>query len=96
VRVLGALAAVAVLAGCAKPPEQKGAERATARAAHAESAHCTSRSRILFREGPPANVFICAVKLGDGYCDRYRVDRRGAQYRVRVLERHGACVLPAG
>ena len=44
----------------------------------------------------PANVFVCSVKLGDGYCDRYRVDRNGAQYRARVLERHGNCTLPAG
>ena len=73
----GALAAVVLLAGCgADPPEQVGAERAVARQANAESAECTSRSRILFREGPPANVFICAVKVGDGFCDVYRVDRK--------------------
>ena len=96
-KLLGALAVVLVLAGCASdPPEQRGAERAVARTANAESADCTSRSRIWFKEGPPANVFVCSVKLGDGYCDRYRVDRNGAQYRARVLERHGNCTLPAG
>jgi hypothetical protein len=97
VRSLGALAAVVLLAGCgADPPEKVGAERAVARQAHAESADCTSRSRILFKEGPPANVFICAVKLGNGLCDVYRVERRGVNYRARVLERHGGCTLPAG
>ena len=51
VRALGALAAVVLLAGCgADPPEKVGAERAVARQAHAESADCTSRSRILFKE----------------------------------------------
>ena len=96
-RSLVALAAVVLLAGCgADPPEKVGAERAVARAAHADSADCTSRSRILFKEGPPANVFICAVKVGDGLCDVYRVDRRGTSYRTRVLERHGGCTLPAG
>ncbi len=96
-RALGALAAVVLLAGCgADPPEQVGAERAVARQANAESADCTSRSRILFKEGPPASVFICAVKVGHGLCDVYRVERRGAIYRSRVLERHGGCTLPAG
>jgi hypothetical protein len=97
VRALGALAAAVLLAGCgADPPEKVGAERAVARQANAESAECTSRSRILFKEGPPANVFICAVKVGHGLCDVYRVERRGASYRARVLERHGGCTLPAG
>jgi hypothetical protein len=97
VRWLGLVAAVVLLAGCgADPPEKVGAERAVARQAHAESADCTSRSRILFKEGPPANVFICAVKVGSGLCDVYRVERRGANYRARVLERHGGCTLPAG
>ena len=91
------LVALVVLAGCgADPPEQKAAERAVASAARADEADCTARSRIWFREGPPAHVFICSVALGDGFCDRYRVDRRGTRFRSRVLERHGGCVLPAG
>ncbi len=96
-RQLAALVAVAALAGCgASPPEQEGAERAVADAARADAADCTSRSRILFKEGPPANVFICAVHLGDGFCDLYRADRNAAKYRVRLLERRGSCTLPAG
>lgn len=95
-RAAAVLAALLVLAGCAPPPEQEAAERALARMAEADDARCTARSRIWFREGPPANVFICAVKHGDGFCDRYRVERSGERFRARLLERHGGCILPAG
>ena len=91
------LAAAALLAGCgAGAPEHEGAERAVARTAGAESAECTSRSRIWFADGPPAKVFVCAVRVGNGFCDRYRVVRDGARYQARVLERGGSCTLPAG
>ena len=96
-KACAALVAVVVLAGCgAGPPEQEAAERELARMAGADEANCTARSRIWFREGPPANVFICAVDVGDGFCDRYRVDRKGARFRASVLERRGGCILPAG
>jgi len=92
-----ALAPLVVLAGCgAGPPEQEAAERYLARTTEADGAECTARSRIWFREGEPANVFVCAVKVGDGFCDRFRVDRSGLQFRASVLERHGGCVLPVG
>lgn len=96
-RAAAALAALLALAGCgAGPPEQEAAERFVARIADADQARCTARSRIWFREGEPANVFVCAVRLGDGFCDRYRVDRRGARFRASLLERHGGCILPVG
>ena len=96
-RAAAALAAVVVVAGCgAGPPEQEAAERAVASMADADQARCTARSRIWFREGEPAHVFVCAVRLGDGFCDRYRVDRRGERFRARLLERHGGCILPVG
>jgi hypothetical protein len=90
--------AVLVLAGCsnADAPEQVAAERALARMTEADEARCTTRASVWFRDGEPANVFICAVELGDGFCDRYRVDRNGLQFRATVLERHGGCVLPVG
>ena len=47
-------------------------------------------------EGPPAEVFVCAVRVDDGFCDRYRVERDGAEFTVRVLERRASCVLPVG
>ena len=92
------LAAAAVLvAGCgAAPAEERGAERAVARAADASTARCTSRSYRWFVDGPPAEDFICAVRAEHGLCDRYRVDRKGTQYRVRLLERDGSCTLPVG
>jgi hypothetical protein len=97
VRAAAALAALVVLAGCgAGPPEQEAAERAVARMAQADQARCTARSRIWFSEREPANVFVCAVRLGDGFCDRYRVDRSGARFHARLLERHGGCILPVG
>ena len=96
-KACAALVAVVVLAGCgAGPPEQEAAERELARMAGADEANCTARSRIWFREGPPANVFICAVEVGDGFCDRYRVDRNGARFRATILEHRGGCILPAG
>jgi hypothetical protein len=36
------------------------------------------------------------VRADDGFCDQYRVDRDGARFRVRLLERRGSCVLPVG
>ena len=96
-RAVAALAVLVVLAGCgAGPPEQEAAERYLARLTETDGAECTARSRIWFREGEPANVFVCAVQLGDGFCDRYRLDRSGVQFRASVLERHGGCVLPVG
>ena len=93
-----ALAAAAlVVAGCGPgPPEQEGAERAAARAAHASSARCTSRPYRWFVDGPPANVFICAVRAEHGFCDRYRVDRSGSRYRTGLIERYVSIKLPAG
>jgi hypothetical protein len=97
VRAVAALAALVVLAGCgAGPPEQEAAERAVAQMADTDQARCTARSRIWFSEREPANVFVCAVRVGDGFCDRYRVDRAGAHFRARLLERHGGCILPVG
>jgi hypothetical protein len=97
VKAVAALAAVVVLAGCgAGAPEQEAAEVALARLANADEARCTARASVWFRDGEPANVFVCAVDVGDGFCDRYRVDRNGLQFRASVLERHGGCVLPVG
>jgi hypothetical protein len=91
-----ALAAALVLAGCGPgPPEQQGAERAVAEAAHTE-ARCTSRPYRWFVDGPPANIFICVVRAEHGFCDRYRVDRRGSRYRARLIEQDGSCTLPVG
>jgi hypothetical protein len=92
-----ALGAVAILAGCgAGAPEQEAAEREVARATSSQRAECTARSRFWFAEGPPAEVFVCAVPVADGFCDRYRVERDGAAFDVRVLERRASCVLPVG
>ena len=96
-KVVAALAVLVVLAGCGvDAPEQQAAERALARMAEVDEARCTTRASVWFRDGEPANVFVCAVELGDGFCDRYRVDRNGLQFRASVLERHGGCVLPVG
>jgi hypothetical protein len=97
VKAVALLATVVVLAGCgAGAPEQEAAELALARMTKADEARCTARASVWFRDGEPANVFVCAVEVGDGFCDRYRVDRNGLQFRASVLERHGGCVLPVG
>ena len=90
-----ALAALLVLAGCGSAPEQAGAERAVERRSGGD-ARCTSRSRTWFREGPPAEVMLCVVDRAHGLCDRYRVDRDGAAYRVALVAREADCSLPAG
>jgi predicted homoserine dehydrogenase-like protein len=97
VKAAAALAVVVVLAGCgAGAPEQQAAELALARMTNADEARCTTRASVWFRDGEPANVFICAVAVGDGLCDRYRVDRNGLQFRASVLEQRTGCVLPVG
>jgi hypothetical protein len=92
---LGVALAVLALAACGEAPEESGAERAVERRAGAE-AECTSRSRVWFREGPPAKVLLCVARRGDGRCSRYRVDRDGSRYRVSLLAREGDCTLPPG
>ena len=88
--------AVLALAACAGAPEEEGAERAVARESQTERVECTGRSRIWFREGPPAEVLLCIARREDGRCDRYRVERRRAQYRVLLLARGDHCSLPPG
>jgi hypothetical protein len=89
-----AVAALAV-AGCTGAPEEEGAERAVEARAGAD-AQCTGRSQIWFKEGPPAELMLCIVRRENAVCDRYRVDRQGERYRVRLLARNGDCTLPAG
>ena len=96
-KLVAVLAAVVALAGCgADAPEKEAAEVALAQMANVDEARCTARASTWFRDGEPANVFVCAVEIGDGFCDRYRVDRNGLQFRATVLERRGGCVLPVG
>jgi hypothetical protein len=54
------------------------------------------RSRIWFKEGPPAELMLCIVRIEGAACDRYRVDRSGERYRVTLVARAGDCTLPAG
>lgn len=96
-RALVAVVVVLVATGCgAAPPEQEAAEDAVARTAGVPEAECTGRSRTWVAEGPPAEVFVCAVRSGEGFCDQYRVERDDARFVVRLLERDGSCVLPVG
>jgi hypothetical protein len=95
-RLAAAVALVALaVSGCAGAPEQEGAERAVERQAGTE-AQCTGRSRIWFKEGPPAELMLCIVRREGGVCDRYRVDRRGESYRVTLTARNAHCQIPAG
>jgi hypothetical protein len=94
-RAVVVLVAASALAGCAGAPEEEGAERAVERVAGGD-ARCTGRSTRWFREGPPAELLLCVVPLGATVCDRYRVERRGGSYRVKLVQRRGDCVLPVG
>ena len=95
-RGVAALAAsVAAVAGCTGPPEQEGAERAVAERA-GRAAECTGRSSIWFKEGPPAELLLCIVRLDGAVCDRYRVDRKEDRYKVTLVARQADCTLPVG
>lgn len=92
-----AAAAVALgLTGCTGPPEQEQAERAVRDTGAGGEVRCTANSRIWFREGPPADFFLCTRRSGHGRCDRFRVDRRGNSYTATLLVRNGDCALPVG
>lgn len=96
-KALAAALVVLAATGCgAAAPEREAAEDAVARTAGTADAECTGRSRTWVAEGPPAEVFVCAVRRGEGFCDQYRVERDDARFRVRLLERRGSCVLPVG
>jgi hypothetical protein len=97
VKIAVLAATVVVVTACGPgAPEQEAAAREVARAADADRVECTGRSRFWFAEGPPAEDFICAAHVSAGVCDRYRVDREGSRFRVRLLERQASCVLPVG
>ena len=91
-------ASLLVAAGCAKAPEAEAAERAVARwAPGARDVTCTDRSVRWFREGPPAERFLCVARRDHGHCDRFVVERRGLEFRPARVDRDTVdCALPAG
>ena len=94
-----ALALVAVAAaGCVQAPESEAAKAAVeAEATGAREVDCTSRSTRWFREGPPAERFLCVARRDHGHCDRYVVERTGDSFEARRLERDTVdCTLPSG
>ena len=94
----GLLAVVAVAGWCAETVEQHAArlavERAAAGAGREGATRCTSNPQLFFTEGPTAKVFVCVVKSGGGLCDRYLVRRSRHDYRARLQQRDGDCILP--
>jgi hypothetical protein len=93
------LAVVAVVAaGCVQAPESERAKEAVeAEATGARRVDCTSRSMRWFREGPPAERFLCVARGEHGRCDRYVVQRSGDRFEARRTERDTAdCTLPSG
>jgi hypothetical protein len=98
VRVAALAALTLALTGCVQAPESEAAARAVERDARgARSVSCTDRSVRWFREGPPAEVFLCVARRDHGHCDRYVVERDGEQFAARVTERDTVdCALPAG
>ena len=97
-RAAALAALVLVGAGCASAPESEAAQRAVEeRASEAREVDCTSRSVRWFREGPPAERFICVARLDHGLCDRYVVERDGTTFRPERVESDTAdCALPVG
>jgi hypothetical protein len=95
VRGGAALVALALLAaGCAEASDRSAARAAVGRAASPTGeVSCTGGQTGFFGGGPPATVFVCAVRV-DGSCDRYRARRRDGVFTVRLQARHTDCTLP--
>ena len=89
--------AVALLAVGCQGAAQKAARHAVGRAARPTGrVSCTSAVTGHFGSGPRATVFICAVHVGGGVCDRYVARRRpGSLFAVRLQARRTDCTLPA-
>ncbi|MFN8222304.1 MAG: hypothetical protein U0R50_03535 [Gaiellales bacterium] len=92
--------AALVTAGCGVGPDpaRDRAVRAVEDeiAAHGypdEPVHCTRTPRPWLVE-QKASVYLCAVQLGTGFCDLYRVDLRDGRRVVRLDRRKADCTLP--
>jgi len=106
VRLLGALATVALLgasAGCGEDAQQQAARQETqayvAALADAErydvaEAHCTNSARTGWFVIVETETFICSVRRESGGCDWFRVDVGNSGTKVRLVEADAGCALP--
>jgi hypothetical protein len=93
-RVVALLALVLVAAGC-RDAAQKAAAKAVGKVARPTGkVDCTSSRTGNFGGGPRATVFVCAVHVGGGACDRYLARERSHTFTVRLQARRAACLLP--
>ena len=90
-----ALVALALLAAGCKDAAQKAAADAVGKAARPSGkVDCTSGRTGNFGGGPRATVFVCAVHVSGGACDRYLVRERRHAFAVRLQARKADCILP--
>ena len=93
-RGVGLVAVVLVAAGC-RDAAQTAAVDAVKRVVHpAGKVNCTSGRTGSFGGGPRATVFICAVHVGGGECDRYVARERRHAFTVSLQARRTDCTLP--
>jgi hypothetical protein len=90
-----ALLAVALLAAGCRDAAQNAAANAVKRVARPSGkVDCTSSRTGNFGGGPRATVFVCAVHIGGGACDRYVARERSHAFTVRLQARRADCILP--
>ena len=93
-RGLALLALVLLAAGCRDAAQNAAADAVKRVARPTGKVNCTSSRTGNFGGGPRATVFVCAVHVGGGACDRYLARRRGDAFTVRLQARRADCILP--
>jgi hypothetical protein len=90
-----ALVALVLLAAGCRDAAQNAAADAVGKAARPTGkVDCTSGRTGNFGGGPRATVFVCAVHVSGGACDRYLVRERRHAFAVRLQARKADCILP--
>ena len=90
-----ALVALVLLAAGCRDAAQNAAADAVGKAARPTGkVDCTSGRTGNFGGGPRATVFVCAVHVSGGACDRYVARERSHAFTVRLQARRADCILP--
>jgi hypothetical protein len=93
-RGVALVALVLVVAGCRDSAQSAAADAVKRVARPTGKVDCTSSRTGNFGGGPSATVFVCAVHVGGGACDRYLAHERSHAFTVRLQARRADCFLP--
>jgi hypothetical protein len=94
VRTAALVALAFVAAGCRDAAQSAAADAVGKAARPTGKVDCTSSRTGNFGGGPRATVFVCAVHVGGGACDRYLARERSQRFTVRLQARRADCILP--